>query len=437
VPHPPLPNAGEIALRNALLPDPSNSAKISTTHGPELKTITGVIYLTSDKPPLPLWVKMGSEEMFPTVYSLWRNPGIVPVVRTHAPVMERLYDGADLMIPGLVGPFPEGAKAGKIVGIASLERPGVPVVVGVCEVDVSALGVVVGEKGKAVRVLHWVGDEIWKLGGEGVIPERLGDEDGVEDLEEGIGGVSLEDVGGKEKGKEMGVGNGDTDDGQEDVRELSVKGLPRLGRPFVCLELGANQYLEIDEAFHAAAMFGLFDHFDTGRFTSLGFPLTSSQFISTLVLPYLPPASSFPPHNLLQNTAPHPSLQMKRSSYKNAAKFLKLLDKEGYIKVKTRNGGEVVVMDVDWDRDEVKDFTPYALPVPPKEPKKETSIGPTSGSTAPCPIRVVELFKPNGKATAIFHQVGAGYVLRLFSPPQAKCSLTERLEQKTATPRPK
>jgi len=230
VPHPPPPNTGEIALRNALLPDPSNSAKISTTHGPELKTITGMIYLTSDKPPLPLWVKMGSEEMFPTVYSLWRNPGIVPVVRTHAPVMERLYDGADLMIPGLVGPFPEGAKAGRIVGIASLERPGVPVVVGVCEVDVSALEQVAGEKGKAVRVLHWVGDEIWKLGGEGAIPERLGDEDVVEDLEEGIGGVSLEDVDGKGKGKEMGVGDGD---GQEDIRELSVKGLPRLSWLFV------------------------------------------------------------------------------------------------------------------------------------------------------------------------------------------------------------
>lgn len=176
------------------------------------------------------------------------------------------------------------------------------------------------------------------------------------------------------------------------------------------MELGANQYLEIDEAFHAAAMFGLFDHFDTGKFTSLSFPLTSSQFISTLVLPYLPPASNFPPHNLLQNTAPHPSLQMKRSSYKGAAKFLKLLDKEGYIKVKTRNGGEVVVMDVDWDHDEIKDFAPYALPVPPKEPKKETSVGPTSGSTAPSLIRVVELFRPNGKATTIFHEVGAGYV---------------------------
>jgi len=99
---------------------------------------------------------------------------------------------------------------------------------------------------------------------------------------------------------------------------------------------------------------------------------------------------------------------MKKSGHKNSAKFLKLLDKEGYIKVKTRNGGEVVVMDVDWDHDDVKDFTPYALPVPPKEPKNETSTGPASGSTAPSPIRILELFKPNGKATTIFYEVGAG-----------------------------
>ncbi|CUS15373.1 unnamed protein product [Tuber aestivum] len=408
VPHPPPPNAGEIALRNALLPDPTNSAKISTTHGPDLKPIAGMIYLTSDKPPLPLWVKMGSEEMFPTVYTLWRNPGIVPVVHTHAPVMERLCDGADLMIPGLVGPFPEGAKVGRVVGIASLERPGIPVGVGVCEVDVSALEWVAGEKGKAVKVLHWVGDEIWKLGGEGTIPERLGDEKGVEDLEGAIGAVSLKGVDEKGKGKEVEVGNDGASDGQEDVRELSVK--------------------EIDEAFHAAAMFGLFDHFDTGKFTSLSFPLTSSQFISTLVLPYLPPASSFPPHNLLQNTAPHPSLQMKRSGHKNAAKFLKLLDKEGYIKVKTRNGGEVVVMDVDWDHDDVKGFTPYALPVPPKEPKKETSTGPASGSTAPSPVRVVELFKPNGKATSIFYEVGVG-TKDFYTSAEVKAIMNKYLEK--------
>ncbi|RPB02651.1 hypothetical protein L873DRAFT_1826672 [Choiromyces venosus 120613-1] len=407
-PKPPPPNAGEIALRNALLPDPSNSAKISTTHGPDLKSVTGTIYLTSDKPPLPLWIRMGSEEMFPTVYSLWRNPGVVPVVHTHAPVIERLCDGADLMIPGLVGPFPEEAKVGRIVGIASVERPGVPVAVGVCEVDVCALERVAGEKGKAVRVLHWVGDEIWKLGGGGVIPERLGgdDDDELEDLEDGIGGVSLEDADGK--GKEVEVGNDDAGDGHEDIRELSTK--------------------EIDEAFHAAAMFGLHDHFDTGKFTSLSFPLTSSQFISTLVLPYLPPASSFPPRNLLQNTGPHPSLQMKKSSHKSAVKFLKLLDKEGYIKIKTRNGGEVVVMDVDWDNDEIKDFAPYDLPVPPKEPKKETSTATASGSTASGSIRVVELFRPNGKATTIFYDVGAG-TKDFYTSAEVKAVMNKYLEK--------
>ena len=68
------------------------------------------------------------------------------------------------MTPGLAGPpFPRGAAKGSVVAVASLEKPSVPMVVGVCEIDISALITARGEKGRAVRGMHWAGDELWSF----------------------------------------------------------------------------------------------------------------------------------------------------------------------------------------------------------------------------------------------------------------------------------
>jgi translation initiation factor 2D len=78
-------------------------------------------------------------------------------------VVEKLQGGADLMTPGLQRgpPFPEKAKKGAIVAIASLEAPTVPMAVGTCEIDISSLENVRGAKGHAVQTFHWAGDEVW------------------------------------------------------------------------------------------------------------------------------------------------------------------------------------------------------------------------------------------------------------------------------------
>ena len=67
------------------------------------------------------------------------------------------------MTPGLARgpPFPSKATKDSIVAIASLDKPSVPMVVGLCEIDVASLKQVQGAKGHAVRGEHWAGDEIW------------------------------------------------------------------------------------------------------------------------------------------------------------------------------------------------------------------------------------------------------------------------------------
>lgn len=154
------------ALRRSLLPDNALSARFTTTAGPDLKQVSGTLYVGShegtNSEPRVLWTKV-DDKMYPTVYTLWHNPGIVPLLYTPLVVVEKLQGGADLMTPGLQRgpPFPKGAKKGAIVAVASLEAPTVPMVVGKCEIDVSALDKVQGLKGHAVSTFHWMGDELW------------------------------------------------------------------------------------------------------------------------------------------------------------------------------------------------------------------------------------------------------------------------------------
>jgi translation initiation factor 2D len=229
-------------LRNSLLPDNSLSARFTTTHGPDLKMISGTVYVGSHngQEQKVLWAKI-NDRMYPTVYTLWHNPGILPLLHTGSFVIEKLQGGADLMTPGLYGgpPFPAKAKEGSIVAISSAENPSVPLVVGYCEIDVSALQQVQGVKGHAVRTMHWSGDELWSwnaTGNPGSAPPKhldgwLVDDahlDGLanqtkqialkEDEGENNGGVSLE----AQVQEHSNDHHADMED--EEVREMTTKG---------------------------------------------------------------------------------------------------------------------------------------------------------------------------------------------------------------------
>ena len=158
-----------------------------------------------------LWFKLehgpgADKRLYPTVYTLWHNPNLVPLLYTPEFVMGKLHGGADLMTPGLANepPFPQRAVKGAVVAVASVDKHSVPVFVGICEIDVSALGEVQGTRGQAVRGLHWEGDELWAWSSasrpgrpapdylEGWDEDREGDE---EEEVEGLEEITLEDKG--------------------------------------------------------------------------------------------------------------------------------------------------------------------------------------------------------------------------------------------------
>lgn len=401
------------ALRKSLLPENALSARFTTTSGPDLKQVSGTVYAGSHdgEEQRILWVK-AEDKMYPTVYTLWHNPGILPLLYTPLAVVEKLQGGADLMTPGLQRgpPFPAKAKKGAIVAIASLESPTIPMAVGTCEVDVSALGDVRGAKGHAVQTFHWAGDEIWswstsgKPGGDP--PEYLkgwDDEWKQEDdsLAEQADNLKLEGADQEEGGVSLG-----TDDIAERSQAEKSQGLEGEDAP------SKNDFIdevedrelntkEIDDAFKNAFLYGVRYHMDSNKDQpnfGLDFPLSQSAVMSTLVQPFLP---AYTP----ARTA---SLQIKKSSWKNIKKFIKYLDKQHVVKSKDRDGNEVVILDIDFSDEQIEGFTPYRLP---KKDTPSATSAPSGKPSAPLDaadssigqkIKILSVLRPKEKLAPLF-----------------------------------
>lgn len=390
------------------------SARFTTTHGPDLKQVSGTVYSGSHngEEQRILWFKF-DDKLYPTVYTLWKNPRIVPLIHTMPNVVEKMQGGADLMIPGLaVGPpFPAKAKKGAVAAVASTDQRSVPMAVGVCEIDVSDLQEVQGIKGHAIENLHWAGDELWAWSPSGKPgadpPQRLdGWLEDDDDMQERTEQLSInpdgEESGGVLLPKEPAEAvDGDTATKEEEIAEEPEK------------ELSTK---DIDAAFRNAFLYGVYHykekHTDEKNF-GLEFPLSQSFVMSNLVQPFLP---AFTANQASQ-------LQMKKTSWKNIKKFIRSLDKEMIIKSKERDGNEVVVYDIDFDDRHIANFTPYRLP------KKETAIGTSAGrgekamgaadagdSSVGQKLKVQTLYKPKDKLDPMFESTGVFYTASELRP---------------------
>ncbi|EXJ93506.1 hypothetical protein A1O1_01898 [Capronia coronata CBS 617.96] len=345
------------ATRSSLVPETCLSARFTTHAGPNATLVSGTVYVGAQpgQEERILWIQYGKEaKLYPTVYTLWRNPGLVPLLHTPDFVIDKLRSGADLMTPGLVGgpPWPEKAKPGAVVAVAGLEHPSVPVWVGVCKIDVSSLGRVQGAKGAALEGVHWERDEIWNWSQTGsggrAAPERIeGWELEMASIGDGVGQLDLDDD--DEDGQEEGgvalessaTAEGDraaADEPPEDEPEREPEKEPTTA--------------EVDEAFVEAFLYAVYNAKKNGEppHYGLDFPIQPSFLIANMIQPHL--------------RFPNQHYTIKKTSWKNTKKFIKYLDKSALVKSKDRNGGETVILDIDFTDERIRTFTPYRLPKP-------------------------------------------------------------------------
>jgi translation initiation factor 2D len=158
---------------------------------------------------------------------------------------------------------------------------------------------------------------------------------------------------------------------------------------------------DIDNAFEQAFLYGIYHYRELNPDVSkhnIPFPLAQSWVMSDLVLPFLPAYTS-------KQTA---SLVIKKTSYKNARKFIKALEKRKLVLVKEKPGNEVDIWDIDFNDPTFTDFVPYRLPRKQSYASNGVSQLHDDGqeSTADDAIgqrlRKVDLFKPNASVLPIF-----------------------------------
>lgn len=345
-----------------------------------------------------LWFQIGQSDqrLYPTVYTLWHNPGLVPLLHTQGLVVEKLQGGADLMTPGLTRgpPFPEKATKDAIVAVASIEKPTVPAFVGVCEIDVSALEKVQGAKGRAVRGIHWEGDELWAWShgatGGRHSPESIDawdDPSNMAGLSKCVENMALD---------------GDDADGQEEGGVSLDESTHQKGHPNETSaersEHGEHEVepstQEIDQAFYNAFLYALYKARKNGSPSHYGLdlPINPSFLVSNLIQPYLP----------IRSPTQAQCYTIKKTSWKNTKKLIKHLDKQGLVKSKDRSGGETVIVAIDFDDQQILDFTPYRLPKPREENGGGGASNQTSNTSSTDPasnqiLRLQTLIRPSPK----------------------------------------
>ena len=163
----------------------------------------------------------------------------------------------------------------------------------------------------------------------------------------------------------------------------------------------------------------------------MNFPIPQSLIISNLVLPYLP----------THTPAQAASLTIKKTSWKNAKKFIKALDKAKLLKSKDRDGGECVVLDIEFDNPSVESFMPYKLP------KKDTAGAESGGggggkattaNLSPADASIgqtlqkLELFKPKESLSPLLAASHAS-TKTLYLPTELRSLITSYIEAENLT----
>ncbi|KAI8968737.1 eukaryotic translation initiation factor SUI1 family protein [Trametes punicea] len=378
-----------------LVPDGLQSQKFSTHHDEP-----GVAYSSPEGDPLWFTIGKGSEDLIPTVYTLWKRPDRLPFLSTPAPVVPKLINGADLMIRGVIQHSPD-LVPDQLVAVTQYHRGaiGPPIAVGRMAVSSDTLrSAEEGDvKGKAVYILHTWKDALWELG-----PSKKTDVPAPRDLktsevntEEEPAQQAADDDGpiaSEEKTEpsvaeaESGVNeSGDAVAVQPDAAEESADGE---GEASVsAARLTAE---DVSSLLRAALIQAIGNTLSSLPPSS--FPISASTFWSAYVLP-----------------AHASAIDVKHSTFKSVKTFLRASAKEGLIKLKESKSDLMVTAvfpqhpDVDSRQPHrtIGDIEAKAKKAEDRVQKEREEEEKRKGET-----QVVELWKPFGTTIPFFVAAG-------------------------------
>lgn len=163
----------------------------------------------------------------------------------------------------------------------------------------------------------------------------------------------------------------------------------------------------------------------------LSFPVNQSALISNLVLPFLP----------ITTPTQAATLNIKKTSWKNAKKFIKALEKARLLKSKDRDGGECVVVGIDFEDPAITNFVPYRLPKKDAASAESGSGGgakvittgvSSSDSSIGQRLKKIDLYKPKEQLAPVFTAPGASHHA-LYLPTELRSIINSYIESENLT----
>ncbi|KAK3912166.1 Eukaryotic translation initiation factor 2D [Frankliniella fusca] len=301
-------------------------------------------------------------QLFPALYLLWQFPNLVPSFTTWPPVLQKIKNGADLMLPGVV--LPEGISINAYGKLAkgdcvsvNLTSNQAPIAVGVAAHSSHDM-YMCGGRGKCVNILHFVGDLLWSQGAKYNIPE-LGPPPGLSaTMLEKLSSEEddSEDDSENEEPRKTNSNEGSEDENNSelseeesekdsDIDELTDR-LPNLGTSVKPedVPLETNTFIKPPET-EAEAMDKLL------RFCFLKSLKTSARKIDLPIL-----TSNFYKVHMLSACPAGKSVDLKKSSYKKLSKFLDEVAAEKIISQKELSKGVMSITSINYNHEAVLTF---------------------------------------------------------------------------------
>lgn len=352
------------------------------------KGYSGTIY--TDEHQTPVWFKTKDIELIPTVYTLWNAPFILPIVHTHPHVIEVLEGGADLMLPGTAPPFAESIKKGSIVAVADTQNPLVVKAVGRSNLNLGQITQVVGTTGIAVDVYHTNEDMLFKIAKAKIKPPKEPSLE-LKFKEEANGNNEPENVATEENTETQ------ESESQENNEEEVVEE-----------EQKSSEDPQVNEL---ANVVDTLTVEDVDNFFKRSLLQTLTQEKLTLPMP----ASVFMNHIIANLASDFNQIQIKKTSWKKSAKYLKAMEKEGFLKLKGKGDDLIVVSSAKKENNEaLKNFVPYKV-----KKSKPQGAQPASKSEDKNTLIAHKFYKPNAPLRPIFNDLDLVYV-NMFTANEVK-----------------
>ncbi|KAF9502136.1 hypothetical protein BDN71DRAFT_1459374 [Pleurotus eryngii] len=365
----------------------------------------GTAYLAPDGRD-PLWFSIGkdSDGLIPTVYTMWKHPGLLPWVSTPAAVIPKLIGGADLMIPGVVQWSPDIAE-GQLVAIVQCTpdepKRGYPLAVGYMSVSGETLQQ--DGKGKAVYVKHTWKDTLWDMGHGGEIPDPM-------TIDTLLSPQSSSRVEG---------------DSTAPVTGTPIERSPNPESGGASGENAQSVELTPDDV-SAALRSSLLQAIQTtlSKVPQSSFPVIATTFYSSNVLPsrpaFLSPYSETP-------------IDIKHSSHKSLTAFFKAMEKEGLITLKVpkgKSGGDVVITAVNTRHPDVESHSSYTTIADIEARRKKREEREVKERSKVKEHTVTEKYKPIGSGSLRFFEECGKNTNALYTAPEIRAIINQYVQEK-------